>query len=140
MVQVRPSLMNYNKYTFIIENNYNIEYQNIFIMIIISLIMGIILLVLSFILSKKTNKNTEKLSTYECGFDPFDDSRQKFEVQFYLIGILFILFDLEIALLFPWAALCSHTTNFGIWIVFDFLFELIIGFVYALESGALDWH
>ena len=125
---------------YILGNDYNTEYYKMLTMILISLALGIILLLLSFVLSKKTNKNIEKLSTYECGFDPFDDSRQKFEVQFYLIGILFILFDLEIALLFPWATLCSHTTNFGIWIVFDFLFELTIGFVYALESGALDWH
>ena len=132
--------MELKQYEYLMDNDYNSEYYNILAMITISLFLGIILLLLSYTLSKKTNKNVEKLSTYECGFDPFDDSRQKFEVQFYLIGILFILFDLEIALLFPWASLCNHTTNFGIWIIFDFLFELVIGFVYALETGALDWH
>lgn len=116
------------------------EYSNIMTLIIISLIFGTILLLFSYLVSKKRKKNPEKLSAYECGFDTFDSSRQSFEIHFYLIGILFILFDLEIALIFPWAMLLSNMSNFANWVVIDFLVELTIGFIFAWRYGAIDWN
>ncbi|WP_339333332.1 NADH-quinone oxidoreductase subunit A [uncultured Maricaulis sp.] len=82
----------------------------------------------------------EKVSTYECGFNAFDDARMKFDVRFYLVAILFIIFDLEVAFLFPWAVtLREHLGQFEFWSMMVFLGILTIGFVYELKKGALDW-
>lgn len=81
----------------------------------------------------------EKISAYECGFHPFEDTREKFNVRFYLVSILFIIFDLEITFLFPWAVNLSNIDFFGFWVMFIFLFILTIGFVYEWINGALDW-
>lgn len=81
----------------------------------------------------------EKLSAYECGFDAFDDARHKFDVRFYLVAILFIIFDLEIAFLFPWAISLGQIGMFGFWSMVVFLGVLTIGFVYEWKKGALDW-
>lgn len=81
----------------------------------------------------------EKLSSYECGFDVFDDSRHKFDVRFYLVAILFIIFDLEIAFLFPWAISLGEIGMFGFWSMMAFLFTLTVGFIYEWNKGALDW-
>lgn len=83
--------------------------------------------------------DTDKLSAYECGFDPFDDARNRFDVRFYLVAILFIVFDLEAAFLFPWALSLGKLPALGFWSMFDFLFELGIGFVYAWKVHALEW-
>jgi NADH-quinone oxidoreductase subunit A len=83
--------------------------------------------------------NPEKLSPYECGFEAFEDARMKFDVRYYLIAILFILFDLEIAFLFPWAVVLQDIGNFGFWAMMIFLGILIIGFVYEWKKGALEW-
>ena len=85
------------------------------------------------------NAYTDKNSTYECGFDPFDDSRSRFEVKFYLVDILFIIFDLEIAFLFPWAITLGNIGLFGFFSMMLFLFILTIGFIYEWKKGALDW-
>jgi NADH-quinone oxidoreductase subunit A len=83
--------------------------------------------------------NAEKLSPYECGFDAFEDARIKFDVRYYLVAILFILFDLEIAFLFPWAAAYQEIGAVGFWSVMIFLGILVVGFVYEWKKGALDW-
>lgn len=82
---------------------------------------------------------SEKASPYECGFDPFDDARGQFDIRFYLVAILFLAFDLEASFLFPWCLVLDQINSFGFWIICDFLFELIIGFIYVWRVGALEW-
>lgn len=83
--------------------------------------------------------DTEKLSAYECGFEAFGDARGKFDVRFYLVAILFIIFDLEVAFLFPWAVSLEETGTAGFWSMFAFLFVLTVGFIYEWKKGALEW-
>ena len=83
--------------------------------------------------------DSEKLSAYECGFDAFEDSRGKFDVRFYLVSILFIIFDLEVAFLFPWAITLGKIGGFGFWSMVVFLAVLTVGFIYEWKKGALDW-
>ena len=83
--------------------------------------------------------DSEKLSPYECGFEAFEDSRMKFDVRFYLVAILFIIFDLEIAFFFPWAVVLEDLGVFGFWAMFVFLGILVIGFIYEWKKGALEW-
>ncbi|CAN0460500.1 unnamed protein product [Ascophyllum nodosum] len=83
--------------------------------------------------------DSEKLSSYECGFDPYEDARNAFDVRFYLVAIIFLLFDIETVFLFPWAASLSQLPAIGYWSMIDFLFEFIIGFIYAWQIGSLDW-
>ena len=85
------------------------------------------------------NPDTEKNSPYECGFEAFEDSRMKFDIRYYLVAILFIIFDLEIAFLFPWAVSLGNIGELGFWSMMIFLFVLTIGFVYEWKKGALDW-
>ena len=92
----------------------------------------------SFIVAKQ-KPDSEKLSAYECGFEPFSDSRHKFDVRFYLVAILFIIFDLEVAFLFPWAISLGEIGAFGFWSMVIFLGILTIGFVYEWKKGALEW-
>ena len=92
----------------------------------------------SWILARQ-RPDTEKTSAYECGFEPFDDARGRFDVRFYLVAILFIVFDLEIAFLFPWAITLSDTGVFGFWSMMVFLGLLTVGFVYEWRKGALEW-
>ena len=113
-------------------------YIPIFIFFIFGLIFGIAPIILGSIVSPK-NPNREKLSQYECRFEPFDDSRMKFNVKFYFIGILFIIFDLEIAFLFPWAVAIDYVSFDGFMAMMFFLFILTIGFIYEWKKGALEW-
>nr|YP_011008380.1 NADH dehydrogenase subunit 3 [Sporochnus bolleanus]WBP70351.1 NADH dehydrogenase subunit 3 [Sporochnus bolleanus] len=83
--------------------------------------------------------DSEKLSSYECGFDPYEDARNAFDVRFYLVAILFLLFDIETVFLFPWAASLGQLPSIGYWSMMDFLLELVIGFIYAWQVGSLDW-
>jgi len=83
--------------------------------------------------------DVEKISAYECGFEPFEDTRSKFDVRFYLVAILFIIFDLEIIYLFPWALVLNKINLFGFCTMIIFLFILLIGFIYEWKKGALDW-
>lgn len=115
-----------------------LEFNFIFIFILIALIIASIIPTLSYILGIKKN-DMEKVSIYECGFNPFADSRQKFEVRFFLIAILFIIFDLEISFLFPWAVLINNLTNFDYWTMIIFLFILTIGLLYEWMKGGLEW-
>ena len=117
---------------------YNLDYIFILIFIVIGAGMAIAMYLLSKILSP-SSPDTEKLSAYECGFEAFDDARSKFDVKFYLVSILFIIFDLEIAFLFPWAVSLSNIGALGFYSMMFFLFILTIGFIYEWKNGALDW-
>ncbi len=101
-------------------------------------LIGLALLVAPFIVAYK-NPDPEKLSAYECGFNAFDDARMKFDIRFYLVSILFIIFDLEVAFLFPWAVAFKSVGWFGFWSVIVFLAVLTIGFIYEWRKGALEW-
>ena len=115
-----------------------IEFVSILIYFVIALLLAGIILSLSFVFAKQ-KADPEKISAYECGFDPFDDARSRFDVQFYLVAILFIIFDLEVAFLFPWALTLSQIGLFGFFSMMVFLIILTIGFVYEWQKGALDW-
>lgn len=114
------------------------EYIPILIIIIFSFVLSCLILFLSYLFSIKRGY-TEKISVYECGFDPFGDSRQKFEVRFFLVGIIFIIFDLEISFLFPWSLILSKLTIFGYWTMIIFLIILTIGLIYEYLKGGLEW-
>jgi NADH-quinone oxidoreductase subunit A len=114
------------------------EYLPILLLFLVSVGLACIILGASYFLGVQ-RPDTEKVSVYECGFDPYEDSRNKFDVRFYLIAILFIVFDLEALFLFPWAVSLSHVSAMGFWTMVDFLFELAIGFVYVWKIGALEW-
>ena len=114
------------------------NYLSIIIFLFVALSLSIGFIVLNFLFSPK-NPDPEKLSAYECGFEAFGDSRMKFDVRFYLVAILFIIFDLEIAFLFPWAISLGNLGALGFWSMMIFLFILTIGFIYEWKKGALDW-
>jgi NADH-quinone oxidoreductase subunit A len=114
------------------------SYLPIAIFIAIAAVIGLALLVSPFIIAYKA-PTVEKLSAYECGFNAFDDARMKFDVRFYLVAILFIIFDLEVAFLFPWAVAFKGLGWFGFWSMMVFLAVLTIGFVYEWKKGALEW-
>ncbi len=114
------------------------DYLPIIIFLGVSLFIGLALLVSPFILAFKS-PDPEKLSAYECGFNAFDDARMKFDVRFYLVSILFIIFDLEVAFLFPWAVAFNDVGVFGFWSMMVFLGVLTIGFIYEWKKGALEW-
>jgi NADH-quinone oxidoreductase subunit A len=114
------------------------QYLPVILFIGLSAVIGLALLVVPFIVAVK-NPDPEKVSAYECGFDPFDDARMKFDVRFYLIAILFIIFDLEVAFLFPWAVAFGDVGWFGFWSMMIFLSVLTIGFIYEWRKGALEW-
>lgn len=113
-------------------------YFSILVFLAIALGLSLVLVVIPFILGKQ-KPDAEKLSPYECGFEPFSDARGKFDVQFYLVAILFIIFDLEIAFLFPWAISLGEIGEFGFWSMVVFLGVLTIGFIYEWKKGALEW-
>ncbi len=114
------------------------DYFSIILFIIIALLLSTGFIVVNFLFSPK-KPDPEKLSAYECGFEPFSDSRMEFDVRFYLVAILFIIFDLEIAFLFPWAISLGNIGLFGFISMMIFLFILTVGFIYEWKKGALDW-
>lgn len=114
------------------------EYVPIVVFIGVAAIIGLALLVSPFLVAYK-NPDPEKMSAYECGFNAFDDARMKFDVRFYLVSILFIIFDLEVAFLFPWAVTFGEVGWFGFFSVMAFLGVLTIGFIYEWRKGALEW-
>lgn len=114
------------------------EYLALAIFIGVALVIGLALLVAPFLVAYK-QPDPEKLSAYECGFNAFDDARMKFDVRFYLIAILFIVFDLEVAFLFPWAVAFGELGAVGFWSMVVFLGVLTIGFAYEWRKGALEW-
>ena|SRR6185437_4326800 len=115
------------------------EYYIILCSIFIVVLISVILVYLSFFVNV-TKEDSEKISPYECGFDPFEDARNTFDVKFYLVAILFIVFDLEIIFLFPWAVSLNTINLFGFWSMVAFLIILAIGFTYEWQKGAIDWN
>ena len=114
------------------------DYLSIIIFLFVALGLSAGFIVLNFLFSPK-NPDPEKLSAYECGFEAFGDSRMEFDVRFYLVAILFIIFDLEIAFLFPWAISLGKIGFLGFISMMIFLFILTVGFIYEWKKGALDW-
>lgn len=115
-----------------------LEYLPILIFLGIAAVMGVGFMLAAFVFAP-SNPDPEKVSTYECGFNAFDDARMKFDVRFYLVAILFIIFDLEVAFLFPWAVTLGDTGVFAFWSMMVFLGVLTVGFVYEWKKGALEW-
>ena len=114
------------------------ESLNILILLIFSVILSFVIILLSYSFSSSA-PDVEKVSAYECGFDPYEDARNVFDVRFYLVAILFIIFDLEAVYFFPWCVSLSLLNTEGLWGMMDFIIELLIGFIYAWEAGALNW-
>jgi NADH-quinone oxidoreductase subunit A len=114
------------------------EYLPILILFFVASGLACIILGASYLLGTQ-KPDTEKVSVYECGFNPYEDSRNKFDVRFYVIAIIFLVFDLEAMFLFPWAVSLGQITSMGFWTMMDFLLELVIGFIYAWNIGALEW-
>ena len=114
------------------------DYATILIFLFVSIGLGFGFIVVNFLFSP-SNPDPEKLSAYECGFEAFDDARMKFDVRFYLVAILFIIFDLEVAFLFPWAVSLGNIGIVGFWSMMFFLLILTVGFIYEWKKGALDW-
>jgi NADH-quinone oxidoreductase subunit A len=115
-----------------------LEYLPLAVFIGVALVIALALMIAPFIVAVR-NPDPEKVSAYECGFEAFDDARMKFDVRFYLVCLLFIIFDLEIAFLFPWAAAFGDIGLFGFWSMVVFLAVLTIGFIYEWKKGALEW-
>lgn len=114
------------------------NYLPILIFVIVGLLFGAFFIILGFVLAPR-KPDAEKLSAYECGFEAFEDARMKFDVRYYLVAILFIIFDLEIAFLFPWAVALREIGMFGFMAMMLFLGLLVIGFIYEWKKGALQW-
>jgi len=119
-------------------NEFLLEYLPILIFIMIAVGISVAMIVGSLLLGRQ-NPDSEKNSAYECGFEAFTDARGKFDVRFYLVCLLFIIFDLEIAFLFPWAISLGEIGMFGFWSMLVFLGVLTVGFIYEWKKGALDW-
>ncbi len=114
------------------------EYLPILIFLIVAVALAGIIVLASYVMARQ-NPEAEKLSAYECGFAPFEDARRQFDVRFYLVAILFIIFDLEVAFLFPWAVTLGKIGLFGFLSMMTFLGVLTIGFIYEWKKGALEW-
>jgi NADH-quinone oxidoreductase subunit A len=114
------------------------SYLPILIFLVLAFVLACVLISIPFLVSNRKRDN-EKLSAYECGFEAFEDARIPFDVRFYLVSILFIIFDLEIALLFPWAIVLKEIGLWGFFSMIFFLFILTIGFIYEWRKGALEW-
>lgn len=115
-----------------------LDYLPIVIFLAIAGVIALALMLAPFLVAYR-QPDPQKLSAYECGFDAFDDARMKFDVRFYLVAILFIIFDLEVAFLFPWAVAFGDLGWFGFWSMMAFLGVLTIGFIYEWRKGALEW-
>jgi NADH-quinone oxidoreductase subunit A len=119
-------------------NQLLLDYLPLVVIMGIALAIGLALMVAPFLVAVR-NPDPEKVSAYECGFNAFDDARMKFDVRFYLVSILFIIFDLEVAFLFPWAVAFKEVGAFGFWSMMAFLAVLTVGFAYEWRKGALEW-
>jgi NADH-quinone oxidoreductase subunit A len=113
-------------------------YLPVLIFVVIGAVVGAAMIALGFVLAPN-RPDSEKNSPYECGFEAFEDSRMKFDVRYYLVAILFIIFDLEIAFLFPWAVVLDQIGMAGFWAMMIFLGVLVVGFIYEWKKGALEW-
>ena len=114
------------------------EYLPILVFLGIAVGLSLVIILASVIVARQ-RPDSEKLSPYECGFEPFADARARFDVRFYLVAILFIIFDLEVAFLFPWAVILGRIGMFGFWSMMVFLAVLTVGFAYEWMKGALEW-
>jgi NADH-quinone oxidoreductase subunit A len=114
------------------------EYLAILIFLVIAVAVAVVLPILSWLIARQ-NPDSEKLSAYECGFEAFDDSRRRFDVRFYLVAILFIIIDLDLAFLYPYAVANDYLGLFGFWSLIVFLAVFLIGFIYEWRMGALEW-
>jgi len=114
------------------------DYFPILVFMAIAVVLSSVMVILPLVVAP-SKPDSEKLSQYECGFNTFGDARSKFDIRFYLVSILFIIFDLEVAFLFPWAVSLKKIGLFGFWSMMAFLFILTIGFVYEWKKGALEW-
>jgi NADH-quinone oxidoreductase subunit A len=114
------------------------QYFPILVFLVIAGGISVAMVAASLVLARQ-NPNSEKLSPYECGFEPFEDARIRFDVRYYLVAILFIIFDLEVAFLFPWAVSLGDIGVFGFWSMVVFLAVLTVGFIYEWKKGALEW-
>lgn len=114
------------------------EYSVIFIFLIVAIVLALVIAVLSYTLTSQ-KPESEKLSSYECGFEPYEDTRHKFDVKFCLVAILFILFDIEVVFVLPWSISLAQLNLLGFWSMIDFLLELGIGFIYVWKMNALEW-
>jgi NADH-quinone oxidoreductase subunit A len=114
------------------------EYLPILLFLGLAIALSLVMVIASLVIARQ-RPDAEKLSAYECGFEAFDDARRKFDVRFYLVAILFIIFDLEVAFLFPWAVALGEIGMFGFWSMVIFLAVLTVGFVYEWKKGALEW-
>ena len=119
-------------------DNLLLEYLPILVFLGVALGLGLVLLLAAAVIAIR-NPDPEKVSAYECGFNAFDDARMKFDVRFYLVSILFIIFDLEIAFLFPWAVAFKNISMIAFWSMIVFLGVLTVGFAYEWKKGALEW-
>ena len=119
-------------------DGYLAQYMPILIFLAIAIALALIIIVASLVVTPQ-HPDREKLSSYECGFEPFEDARGRFDVRFYLVAILFIIFDLEVAFLFPWAVSLGSVGLFGFWSMMAFLTVLTVGFIYEWRKGALEW-
>ena len=115
-----------------------LDYLPLVIFIAVAAAIVMVLMITPFVVAYK-QPDPEKLSAYECGFNAFDDARMKFDVRFYLVAILFLIFDLEVSFLFPWAVAFGQVGLFGFWSMMIFLAVLTIGFIYEWRKGALEW-
>lgn len=115
-----------------------IEFFPILIFIVVASVLSVVIVGASYLLAIQ-KPDAEKISSYECGFDPYGDSRQKFEVRFFLVAILFIIFDLEISFLFPWSMVLNNIHVWGYWTMLIFLIVLTVGLVYEWLKGGLEW-
>jgi len=119
-------------------NQLLLEYLPLVIFMGVAGVIGLALMIAPMLVAVR-NPDPEKVSAYECGFNAFDDARMKFDVRFYLVSLLFIIFDLEVAFLFPWAVAFDDVSLFGFWAMMVFLAILTIGFIYEWRKGALEW-
>jgi NADH-quinone oxidoreductase subunit A len=119
-------------------NQLLLDYLPLVVFMGVALMIGLALMVAPLLVAVR-NPDAEKVSAYECGFNAFDDARMKFDVRFYLVSILFIIFDLEVAFLFPWAVAFKEVGAFGFWSMMVFLAVLTVGFIYEWRKGALEW-
>lgn len=136
---MKTTFINFNNFFF--ENNFSLlktEYFLVSIYLSIAILLSIIIIMLSYLLAVQ-NPETEKMSAYECGFEPYEDARRKFDVKFYLVAMLFIVFDIETMFLISWSVTVSKLNLLGFWSMIDFIVELGIGFVYVWFVGGLDW-
>jgi NADH-quinone oxidoreductase subunit A len=132
---------NFNFKGYLLEFEYSpvkLEYLTLLLYLVFAIILAVAIILASYFLAKQ-NPDSEKISAYECGFEPYDDTRHAFNVKFCVVAILFIVFDIEIMFLVPWCVSVAKLNLLSYWSMMDFLIELIIGLFYVWTSGALDW-